>query len=234
MDFDDLLFPLERTDEQIQYLISNFEKIDEELFNTFEINPITEEGLKIMSMTYADFCLKLYPLLTIAFQVHSFRSYYSDYFQSQFRALSQGELTNQFELEDIVDEMYLLREKNKQNKDHIRDYYKLHKKFPNRIWPYFDINTKLILKRNVGRIMLEYEIQPFKKKYWNKYLDVRNKIQHQGVILASLNQVLTGFSALYLLVESLCYSEGGIIFEFESMICGEVKSTMDRGYNLST
>jgi len=46
-----------------EYLVYAFERIDSELFSSFNLLPLREINLETSSMLFADICLRLYPLL---------------------------------------------------------------------------------------------------------------------------------------------------------------------------
>ena len=222
MDLEAIFFDYERTIRQVEYLTYNLENLDAELFSSFNINPLREKSLDISSMFYANICLRLYPLLTIAFQVHTFQNVQKRNFEHYIKTQKDSEYWEGVNLNDILEKIKILRDLNRENKDNIRDYYKSYRKIDNRIWIYFNMNEKLRPINYVGLIEYEKDIEPFKKEDWNKFLDVRNSIEHRGVIEAKLSNVILGYGGLYLLCKGLCYSYGGASYSFKSKIFGDV------------
>jgi hypothetical protein len=222
MEYENLFFTNEQTQSQIEYLVYNIEILDEELFSSFNINPLRKKGLDISSMFYASLCLKLYPLLTIAFQVHTFHNNYKDKFERYYSAKKRGEFWLDVDLDEIIKQLHKLREKNRKNEDRIRDYYKLYTNIDREIWYNFDLGSKVQPINHIGLIEYDKEIQPFEHKSWNKFLDVRNSIEHRGVIETKLSTVIIGFASLYLLIKGSCYASYGLIREFNSQIFGNV------------
>lgn len=222
MEYENLFFTDNQTQRQIDYLIYNIETLDRELFSSFNINPLREIGLDISSMFYANLCLRLYPLITIAFQVHTFNSIYKGRFDRFYQVKKEGTYWQDIDFDKIIRQLHKLREKNRNDKDHIRDYYKFYAKTDTRIWDYFNLNYSIKPLNHVGLIEYEKEIQPFEENKWNKFLDVRNSIEHRGVIEATLSTVMIGFASLYLLIRGLCYTEFGVVHTFSSEIFGDI------------
>ena len=72
MKLDDVWLSDDVFDRKVDYLAYSFHRIDAELFSAFHLLPFREQNLDVSSMFFADICLRLYPLLTIGFNILTF------------------------------------------------------------------------------------------------------------------------------------------------------------------
>lgn len=210
----------------VDYLSYSFNRIDSELFSSFNILPLKETNLTVSSMFFADICLRLYPLLTIGFNTLTFGLWMQERVTNWIKTKEEGKSTDyisKIKIEDIVNHLYQLKEKNINENDYVRDYFKFYRKTKYGIHNFFDINGTVIPINRLGRIELYQDIKPFDKKDFNKYLDKRNKIEHRGTVEATLKEAFWAFSSLYLILDTASYFGSNI--EIDSNIFGLNKSS---------
>lgn len=211
---------------KLDYLTYSFNRIDSELFSSFNILPLREQNLTVSSMFFADICLRLYPLLTIGFNTLTFGFWMRDIVTHWIKTKEEGKSTDyisKIKIEDIVNHLCQLKEKNIINKDHVRDYSKFYRQTEYGINVYFDINGSVSPINRLGRLELDHDIKPFEENDFNKYLDTRNEIEHRGTVEATLREAFWAFSSLYLILDTTSYFGDNI--EIDSNIFGLSKSS---------
>jgi len=205
------------TIEDLDYLLYSFEKIENELFDSFDILPLREENLHVNSMFYADFCIRTYPILTIGLNLNSFGDRMKETVNVWFQIKNDHKREFKINLDEVYREMDILYEKFKTNTDTIRDYYRF---FKNQAYfvSVLDLNHKITPKFHVGKIELEREFHPFEKENWDEYLTIRNSIVHRGKIEATQKVALNSLGCLYTILYHLGYY--GLRLRLDSRIFG--------------
>ena len=128
MELHEIWLEKEEYERRFDYLLYAFDSIEAEVFKSFDINPLRKENLKVTSMFYADVSIRLYPLLTIGFNLLTF-GFGMQHNVTILRQISEDEkLNSEINVEKIESSLVKLKGKNIQNKDTLRDYYKLYDK----------------------------------------------------------------------------------------------------------
>lgn len=207
MEIHEIWMEKEEYERRFDYLLYAFDSIEAEVFKSFDINPLRKENLDVSSMFYADISIRMYPLLTIGFNLLTF----GFGMQRNVNVIRQVEadekLSTEINIEKIEASLIGLKGKNIQNKDTLRDYYKLYNKgeLAKSIYFSFD-HQNVATSYNVGRIEYDEEIRPFTSINWNKYLEIRNSIEHRGGIESTLFNSINAVGALYLMLRQLCFT----------------------------
>ena len=194
--FDEFWLSDDEYNRRLDYLLYSFEKIEDELFDSFDILPLREENLNVSSMFYADFCIRTYPIITIGLNLASFGNRMKETIDTWFRMKDDPKLELAVNLDELHSEMDSLHNKFKTNTDTIRDYYRF---FKNKSYFIFilDLGHQITLKFHVGKIESEKGCRPFEKNNWEEYLNVRNSIVHRGKIEATQEVALNSVGCLY-------------------------------------
>lgn len=207
MELKDVFYSKEKTDRQLEYLFYNYELIESELFDSFTINPLRKAGLSIYSMFYANLCLRLYPLITIAFQTHTYNYSHKKRVEYWIEEKAKKALSDNITFEQILEKITEIRKKNISNEDYLGDYIRMHKNIDSLLWGDFSLLNCVSPKQHIGKIEYNIELQPFKKKYWGKFMDTRNELEHRGGTETRLEIALNGFACFHALLTSINNSQ---------------------------
>jgi len=196
----------EEYERRFDYLLYAFDSIEAEVFKSFDINPLRKENLQVSSIFYADICVRLYPCMTIGFNLLTFGFGMQQQINIIRQFSEEEKLNPKIDLVDLESSLIKLKEKNMKNKDTLRDYYKLYAGDDLSNSMYFSLDQNTTASFNVGKIEYDEEIYPFIKKNWYKYLEVRNSIEHRGGIESTLFNSVNALAAVYLMLRRLCFT----------------------------
>lgn len=197
-----------------EYFFNAVNRLETEFINYLEYVPLRTENLKVSSQRLADFMLRIFPLMTIGFNIITFGDGMKQYVNSANHIFSDSTIQ-----QELFSKLVTLHN---ENNPFLRDYYNLH--LDRLFQQYWNISIEeddLELRKMVGIINYSTKIVPFDHSIWDQTHKVRNEIIHRTRTEASLENVVNGLGCLNLIAGRICnwtrlrYDYRSVLFNIE-------------------
>ena len=190
-----LWLPDDEFDKKITFLKEILSDIEDGFLIYSRYVPFREENKQISSIKFAEYILRIYPLLTIAFRTlllaRPMRKYYE-------RITRKSEV----DVKEFVSKWRKLRRIIKKDHDKIECFYSFfNEDFMREYWANETLsNEEVFVKNEIPYLELDEPLMPFREERFKEMDSIRDSIEHRETIEASLDVALNCLACLAILI----------------------------------